>query len=397
MNVLRERGIRKEFSLKIGYGAALLAAVWGTMVLLPAQAQGVKPVKKTASAPAKTGSASAKAGAGVSEVVGTIGNKKFTFGDVIAKVQKENAAGFNQTVAQLIGLEGAAALFGPTGQSSYTVTKTKVLGLLREKNPALLGNTLRTMLEFEAVDREVKKQGVEVTTAQVDKRIDQFLKMLRTRGQIPQGVTDTQFLQQNNVTRDTLRKNFLVQAKLFSLMQKDFIEKRLGHKLTADDFFKARHILIKVPAALPGQSPADIKKADDAALVKLNQIAADIEGKKKTFEQAAKESSEDEGSKEMGGELGVQMRSVFVKEFETAAYQLKPGEISKPVKSQFGYHLIQLEQRGSGIPEDERQQYLDNFESGQMQVYLRDLMKKYAVVNKLERPAPPMGMQMPGQ
>jgi len=135
---------------------------------------------------------------------------------------------------------------------------------------------------------------------------------------------------------------------------------------------------------------------DDAALAKITQIAADIESKKKTFEQAAKESSEDPGSKDMGGELGVQMRTVFVPEFEAAVYKLKMGEVSKPIRSKFGYHLIQLEQSGAAIPELERQQYLDNFESGQMQIFLRDLLTtKYKVTNKLARAQPQM--MMPGQ
>ncbi len=384
--------------MKSGYGAVLMAAACGTVCMHSASAQSAKETKKPVAAvrhmPA---AAKAEAGGAMSDTVGTLGSKKFTFGEVVAKAQKENPNGFNQTVAQMIGTEGTKTLFGPAAHASYTVTKAKVMSTLRESSPKLLGDTLRTMLEFEAVDREVKKQNIEVTPAQVDKRIDQFLKMLRTRGQIPQGVTDAQFLQQNNVTRDTLRKNFQVQAKLYSLVEKDYIDKRLGHNVSADDFFKARHILIKVPAPLPGQSPADIKKADDAALTKLMQISADIESKKKTFEAAAKESSEDDGTKDMGGELGIQMRTVFVKEFETAAYQMKPMEISKPVKSQFGYHLIQLEQRGKDIPEEERQTYLDNFASGQMQVYLRTLMKRYGAVNKLERPANPMQMQMPGQ
>lgn len=333
----------------------------------------------------------------MNEVVGVIGDKKITFGEVIARVQKENPNGFNQTVAQLVGLDASSSLFGPTAKSSYSVTKPQVVAMLREKDPPLLGDTLKTMLEFEAVDREVKKKGITVTTAQVDARIDQFLKMLRTRGQIPQGVTDAQFLAQNHVSRETLRTNFMVQAKLFTLIQQDFVEKRLGHKLTADDFFKARHILVKVPMAAPGQAPADVKKADDAALAKIKQIAADIESKKVTFEQAAKQSSEDDGSKEMGGDLGIQMRTVFVPEFEAAAYKLKPGEISQPIRSQFGYHLIQLQQRGAEIPEADRQQYLDNFESGQMQIFLRDLLtNKYKAVNKLARAQAQMPM-MPGQ
>lgn len=404
--------------MKIGYGlVAALAAAVGAAATAPVQAQGLKLAKTMKPAAAKTAAPAAAKAAAVSgpmsEVVGTINDKKFTFGEVVERAHKENPSVFNQTVAQLVGLDAAASLYGPTPKSSYSVTKSHVASLLREKNPQLLGDTLKTMLEFEAVDREVQKQGIVVTTAQVDTRIDQFLKLLRTQNRIPPNMTDAQFLEQNKVSRETLRKNFMVQAKLFTLIQQDYVEKRLKHKLTADDFFKTRHILIMVPEAgagptsVPGQAPpvrgqtlpqtpADAKKLDDAALAKITQIAADIESKKKTFEQAAKESSEDPGSKDMGGELGVQMRTVFMPEFEAAVYKLKMGEVSKPIRSKFGYHLIQLEQSGAAIPELERQQYLDNFESGQMRIFLRDLLTtKYKVTNKLARAQPQM--MMPGQ
>jgi parvulin-like peptidyl-prolyl isomerase len=380
--------------LKIGYGlVAALAAACGVVALAPMQAQGVKPAKTVKPSPAP-----AAAEGTMSEVVGSIGDTKITFGEVLARVQKENPSGFNQTVAQLIGLDAAKSMFGPAPKSSYAVTKPQVMALLRKTDPPLLGDTLKTMLEFDAVDREVKKKGITVTTAQVDTRIDQFLKLLRTQGRIPKDMTDAQFLAQNHVDRDTLRKNFLVQAKLFTLIQQDFVEKRLGHKLTPDDFFKARHILVQVPMPAPGQSAADTKKANDAALAKATQIAADIDAKKVTFEDAAKQNSDDPGSKEMGGELGIQMRTVLVPEFEAAIYKLKPGETSKPVLTKFGYHLIQMQQRGAEIPEADRQAYLDNFESGQMQIFLRDLLTtKYHAVNKLARDTPTAQMMMPGQ
>lgn len=68
------------------------------------------------------------------------------------------------------------------------------------------------------------------------------------------------------------------------------------------------------------------------------------------FEKLAKGLSQDPGSAPKGGDLGWTKRGAFVPEFEGAAYKLKPNELSDPVESQFGFHLIQLlERRGDEV------------------------------------------------
>ena len=68
------------------------------------------------------------------------------------------------------------------------------------------------------------------------------------------------------------------------------------------------------------------------------------------FADIAKRNSIDIGSAAQGGDLGWVRRGAFVKEFEEATFSLKEKEISKPVKSQFGYHIIQLlERRGESV------------------------------------------------
>lgn len=64
------------------------------------------------------------------------------------------------------------------------------------------------------------------------------------------------------------------------------------------------------------------------------------------FAAIAKEKSTDKGSGAQGGELGWFAKDVMVKEFADAAFAMQPGEVSKaPVKSQFGFHIIKLEER----------------------------------------------------
>jgi peptidyl-prolyl cis-trans isomerase C len=82
---------------------------------------------------------------------------------------------------------------------------------------------------------------------------------------------------------------------------------------------------------------------------KAKEIAEKI-SKGGDFAVLAKENSKDPGSKEDGGMLGFFGRGQMVPAFEEAAYRLKKGEISPPVKSQFGFHLIKLEDRREKKP-----------------------------------------------
>lgn len=109
----------------------------------------------------------------------------------------------------------------------------------------------------------------------------------------------------------------------------------------------SRHILLRPSAQL-----------DEAAVLRQSaQIKAQIVTGAVTFEAAAKAHSED-GSAAQGGDLGWTMPGVFVPEFEDAMKALPIGEVSDPVISRFGIHLIQvLERRQAALdPRQEREQ-----------------------------------------
>jgi parvulin-like peptidyl-prolyl isomerase len=63
------------------------------------------------------------------------------------------------------------------------------------------------------------------------------------------------------------------------------------------------------------------------------------------FDKLARELSQDPGTRDRGGDLGLVAPGQTVPEFEQAAFRLKPGEVSEPVRTSFGYHLVQVTQR----------------------------------------------------
>jgi len=94
----------------------------------------------------------------------------------------------------------------------------------------------------------------------------------------------------------------------------------------------ARHILLK---------PSPIM-TDDQARTKLEEIAADIKSGRTTFANAAKEFSQDPGSANQGGDLGWAAADIYDPAFRDALMKLKRGQMSGPVHSSFGWHLIEM-------------------------------------------------------
>jgi len=109
------------------------------------------------------------------------------------------------------------------------------------------------------------------------------------------------------------------------------LEEKRGEKV------RVRHILLRLGAT-----------TDDETFVsnRLNEIRDRILNEEVTFEEMAKEHTADESTRDRGGDLGwLPLEEVTVPEFTAAANALQPGEISKPFKTEFGYHIIFLEDR----------------------------------------------------
>jgi parvulin-like peptidyl-prolyl isomerase len=162
---------------------------------------------------------------------------------------------------------------------------------------------------------------------------------------------------------DELRQSFGGDDRMFNAFPKsyrdllvrrtaevDALEKRLSEITVTDDSIRryydanpdqfaqtcTRHILALFPQDHQ-PTPADIA----AARAKAAGWRARLD-RGEDFAAMAKAESEDKGSGAQGGDLGCQPRGSFVREFEDAAAALQPGQISGPVQSQFGFHIIQL-------------------------------------------------------
>jgi peptidyl-prolyl cis-trans isomerase D len=88
-------------------------------------------------------------------------------------------------------------------------------------------------------------------------------------------------------------------------------------------------------------SAADEREAEDRLIAIRDEI---VKGQT-DFATAAKDNSDDESTAEKGGDLGLFKRGDMVAAFDSVAFSLKPGQISMPVRTPYGYHIIQVEER----------------------------------------------------
>ena len=105
---------------------------------------------------------------------------------------------------------------------------------------------------------------------------------------------------------------------------------------------RASHILITAPADAPA---ADRAKARAKAV----ELLAEVRKAPATFAAVARKNSQDPGSAEKGGDLDFVTRGAMVKSFDDAMFGLKKGDISDVVESEFGYHIIQLNDIKPGV------------------------------------------------
>ena len=119
------------------------------------------------------------------------------------------------------------------------------------------------------------------------------------------------------------------------------IEKYYNDHKAEYDVVKARHILIHVKGA-PGPAPSGKPELSDAEALEKAKSIRDRLVKGEDFAMLASAESDD-SSASNGGSLGEFGKGMMVPPFEQAAFALKVGELSEPVKSPFGYHIIKVE------------------------------------------------------
>ena len=203
--------------------------------------------------------------------------------------------------------------------------------------------TLRTAVREELVRREIIAQ--EAAKKGFDKKPEVVQQLALTQQGVLIGAYLQDYVKTHPITDEMLKAEY------------DKLKKTLG-----DKEYKARHILVD---------------GEDEA----KAIIAKLKGGAK-FEDLAKE-SKDPGSKERGGDLGWSNKASYVKPFSDALIALEKGKVTEtPVKSDFGYHVIQLEDvRDMKVPtlDEIKPQLTQRMQQAVVEKHVADLRAKAKV------------------
>ncbi len=270
------------------------------------------------------------------------------------------------------------------------------------------------------LDEEIAKRGIEVTSKDVDDAVKEIIDKLGSKEQL------NAILKQHGLSNAEFKKDLKEEVKMKKLAKvlgpstvsdaeaKKFYDTNLN-KFKHPDRVRASHILISVnPQEITEvvKSDPNNKNLDEAAVkakvaeeikakeAKANQILAEAKKDMTQFAKLAKENSEDTATASKGGDLGFFAAKEMVPEFSKAAFSMKPNTISdKPIKTQFGYHIIMVTDRAAASTEPFEKvkgnikAYLENQKQIELIDNLTESLKKNAKIEYVNPDYDPANVQ----
>ena len=191
--------------------------------------------------------------------------------------------------------------------------------------------------EFEYSYNKNNTDGV-IDKKTVEEYVDLFVNYkLKVQAALDAHIDTTQaFLKEFAQYRDQqVRPTFVTDEDMLAEAHK--VYEQTKNNIGPQGLIRPAHIMIQVPQKATQQQQDEAKRRIDS-VYKALQDGAD-------FEELARKVSQDPGSAKNGGIIGWCYKAQLVKEFEDAAFDLNPGEMSRPVLSPFGWHIILMKER----------------------------------------------------
>ncbi len=309
---------------------------------------------------------------------------------------------YDQSSQRLQQYQAFQAQYDPDGKMGLFRSQIEQLQAMLQ-NPEQLGSTvLDQMIDDTLVEQAARERNISVSPEEIESRIHQMFGYdPNAPTPTPTPITATKVISGTPVptpvppmTREQFEKNYqefiqristkddMSEDDFRDIVRKQILKEKLQEKIgeekvppTAEEVH-ARHILISFSTSTKDGVPTG--RSPELALARAISITQQLQ-KGADFAELAKKYSDDPGSKEEGGDLGWFPRGVMVREFEDAAFSLKPGEISDPIKTQYGFHIIQVLEKDPNHELDE-----STLESLRQKAY-QEWFTDYKAKAKIER------------
>lgn len=254
-------------------------------------------------------------------------------------------------------LDGIAAVVNDELVLESDVEEQLALFLMRSQTQpdSFAVDTLRKQILDQLIDEklivaEAKRQGMTVSELEIKRQVEQAISDAQERMGGVEGFREQ--LMKENLTEDKLREKYRTEIER-QMMAQRLVQKSLPKKnvtaAEAEAYFKVNRTkfprvppevriqVIQIPAT--ADSVTDAKAKAKALAIRKRIIAGE------KFAKVAAEVSEDPGSAKSGGDLGFIGHGALEHSVENAAFSNKLGELSQPVRSAYGWHLIEAMER----------------------------------------------------
>ncbi|MFS8651773.1 MAG: peptidylprolyl isomerase [Caldibacillus sp.] len=232
---------------------------------------------------------------------------------------------------------------------------------------------LNQLIVNKMIEIDAEKQGIEVSEDELNEELDKYYSMYGGEENFASFLEMSGFKLED--FKDDVKLSLLLDQILEERIEISDEEMKEYFEENKEDFaqeeqVEASHILV------------EDKETAFEVINKLNNGA--------DFAELAKEYSIDEKTKDKGGELGYFGKGEMVKEFEEEVFAMEVNTISKPVETQYGFHVIKKtdhkpyqEANFEDVKEEVRQAILEQKKDEEYQKWLQEKMEEFKVVNSL--------------
>ena len=215
-----------------------------------------------------------------------------------------------------------------------------------DRRDEIMRGAIDQLVVYTLLSQESRTRGIKIEEAEIDAKIAQL------KGQFPTQEAFDKALKDRGMTMESLRKDARVDLSVTKLIEsetaalpgpsdleaKDFYDKN-PQRFKQEESVRASHILVRVDEKADAAAKKKARAEIDAVL-KQARAGAD-------FGKLAQQHSQD-SSAAQGGDLGEFAKGQMVPAFDKVAFELKPGQISDVVTTQFGYHIIKVAEHKPG-------------------------------------------------